>query len=216
VGEAIAKMKKIYFVRHGETEANLHEFEPVPMEEPLNAKGFMQAEAIAKRVSTIEFEKLFASSYLRAQQTAEAIAKEKSLPIATEPLFREMTPPSSLFGVSYSHDSVQTFRRDRNENIENSEWRFEDGDTFGDLFLQIQKAKKILEDDPAESIAVVSHTFFLQLFAAAILLDLKAPTRQWLQIATKLLMSNTGVTLFEITPLGWKLVMWNDHEHFAE
>lgn len=208
-------MKKIYFVRHGETDANLKEYEPTK-QEPLNAKGFLQAEEVAERVKTISFDKLMASDLLRAQQTAQAIAKVKPMPIITQPLFAEMAAPTSIFGLPYTHESVQSFRRNRNENVENPEWSQEDGENLPDIFERIKKAKKFLEDDPAESILVASHSFFMQLFAAAILLNPEKPTKEWFALAKRLVASNTGVTLFTIGELGWELLMWNDHAHFAE
>lgn len=202
-------------VRHGETDANLHEYVP-DKNEPLNAQGLVQADAFADRVGHLDFEKIFVSDFVRSQQTAEKILKLKNHIPVIESAFGETMEPSSLFGISDKDERVIAHRRDRNANVENSNWRQEDGETFHDIFERVQKAKHILEDDEAESILVVSHAFFLSLFTATILLDAQRPTHDWFHVAQTLKVSNTGITLFTIEDGAWRLLLWNDHAHFAE
>jgi broad specificity phosphatase PhoE len=207
--------KNIYFVRHGETDANLHEYVP-SREESLNEKGFLQADVFAQRVKNIEFLKIVTSDFLRAQQTAKTIASIKNITTEAIPVFGEVIEPSSLFGVSDTDPRVQAHRRDRNKNVEDPTWRQEDGENFTDVFSRIVEAKKFLMEDSSESIMVVSHSFFIQLFVAAILLKNEAPNNDWFSIAKTLKLSNTGITLFTVDEDVWKLIMWNDHAHFAE
>ncbi len=207
--------KKIYFVRHGETDANLHEYVPYK-NEPLNEKGLIQADVFAERVAHIDFKKVFVSDYLRAQQTAATILKLKNYTPVIESAFGEFTEPSSLYGAGDKDERVISYRKNRNAQVENQQWRQEDGETFYDIFERIKRAKKLLEDDTSESILVVSHSFFLMLFVATVLLKAECPTNSWLQVARTLRVSNTGVTLCTLNEGVWKLVMWNDHAHFAE
>jgi probable phosphoglycerate mutase len=207
--------KNIYFVRHGETDANLHEYVP-SKEESLNEKGFLQADVFAERVKSIEFHKIITSDFVRAQQTAKTIASIKNITPEIIPVFGEVLEPSSLFGVFDTDERVQAHRRDRNNNVEDASWRQEDGENFTDVFLRITQAKKLLMEDASESIMVVSHSFFIQLFVAAILLKNEEPTNDWFSIAKTLKLSNTGITLFTVNEGVWKLIMWNDHAHFAE
>ena len=59
IAPKFASMKAdLYFVRHGETEANKHELIP-SKEEPLNEVGHLQALRLAERVSNLEIDKLF-------------------------------------------------------------------------------------------------------------------------------------------------------------
>jgi len=207
--------KKIYFVRHGETDANLHEYVP-SKEEPLNETGMHQAFAFSERVKGIEFEKLVVSDYVRAQQTAQLVSEAKALQPHIVPVFGEVLEPSSLFGVFDSEQSVINHRTNRNAHVEDPSWRQEDGENFSDVFKRITEAKQFIENDEAESLLIVSHSFFIQLFTAAILLLPNEPTNDWFKIAKTLKCSNTGITYFTIKDGIWKLVMWNDHAHFAE
>lgn len=209
-------MKRIYLVRHGETDSNVERYVP-SKDEPLNLNGFAQAEVVASRVIQLDIQKIYVSDFLRAQQTAEPIALSKNLIPDTAPVFGEVIEPSSLFGILEEDERVLSHRKNRNGNVENGAWRQEDGENFEDIFNRVAHAKSLLEKDEAETILVVSHSFFMMCFASAILLNAEGPTNAWLNCASKLKISNTGVTLFEYEEVrGWQLVLWNDHAHFAE
>jgi broad specificity phosphatase PhoE len=208
-------VKKIYFVRHGETDGNLHE-QIVGKDAPLNSRGLLQAEFAASRIKNIDIQKLFVSDFHRAQQTAEPIARATQLQSEINAAFGEILEPTSLFGVSEHDASAIKHKQDRNSNVENPLWRQEDGENLSDIFSRILKAKSILELDSAENILVVSHSFFLQLFTAAVLSDAERASKDWFNLGCHFKISNTGVTLFTVEDGKWRLVMWNDHAHFAE
>ena len=70
-------MKTVYFVRHGESEANTGEA-PV-FQGPtslLTEKGKEQARFIAKRVSKLSFDAIISSPAVRTIATADAIREE--------------------------------------------------------------------------------------------------------------------------------------------
>lgn len=208
-------MKHIYLVRHGETQANIEE--RIPREtEPLNDTGRMQAEELAIRLTNIDFKNIIVSNFLRAQQTAEPIAKLKRLTPEVNSDFREMMEPSSLFGLAGDDERVRAYRRDRNENIGNKNWRYEDGETFTEVLQRVHSAKQYLQEQACEKILVVSHGLFLRIFMAAILLDVQAPSDHWWHTVRTLRKSNTGISLCTFEEEEWKIVLWNDHAHFAE
>lgn len=208
-------VKKIYFVRHGESNGNAGE-RVSSKTESLSPRGVIQAEKCAQRLKSIDFEKLYASDYTRAQQTAGAIATATTHTIETNSVFGEIVPPSSLVGMDDYCEAVLNYRKGRVENVENTDWKPEDGENYSEVLERILKAKKILEDDSAESVVVVSHGIYLSLFAATILLDATQPTKAWAKVAKILSLSNTAITLFTIEDGRWQLAIWNDHAHFAE
>jgi broad specificity phosphatase PhoE len=66
---------KLYFVRHGESEANLTgEFSNTGTRHPLTVLGRAQAEQAAQNLIGQEFECVYSSPVLRAVQTAQIIA----------------------------------------------------------------------------------------------------------------------------------------------
>lgn len=91
----IEPTKHIYFVRHGQTKGNVEKLVQSP-DDPLNENGLLQAARIAERSKNIDFQKIIASDYPRAQQTAQAIAEANGMQIETSPLFRERLGPSQF------------------------------------------------------------------------------------------------------------------------
>ena len=71
------EMKKIFFVRHGESEGNVGIRYQGP-DSRLSSLGAEQALVIAKRCAKLPAECLISSTLNRAQQTAEIISHEIS------------------------------------------------------------------------------------------------------------------------------------------
>jgi 2,3-bisphosphoglycerate-dependent phosphoglycerate mutase len=212
---SLNNMKQIYFIRHGQTDGNVRDIAH-GKDMPLNAVGLEQADAVAARVANINVSKIYTSDFQRAQETAAAIAKTIHVPIEYSPAFGEFLEPSSLFGVSSSDERLKTYRSERNRNVENPTWKHEDGENFDMLFRRIKEAQQILSDEPNELVLVVSHTDFIRFFVGMILLELKHPTKEWVSLTRKLTVSNTGVSLLEVKDGMWRIIMLNDHAHFAE
>ena len=208
-------MKRVYFVRHGETDANVHQRIP-DHTEPLNGQGIVQVEALANRIKHLDIDKIISSDFKRAFQTAEAIASIRDLPVETNTVFREIMEPSSMFGLFEDDTRAIQYRQDRNENIEDVEWRQEDGESLYDAFERTRTAQSFLEQNPAENILVVSHVFFLKMFAATVVLNVQTPTDTWLQTGKVLKVSNAGISFCTLNDKEWHILTWNDHAHFAE
>jgi len=67
---------KLYFVRHGESEANLlHEFSNSGLRHPLTLTGVAQARALASTLAGLPVEHIYASPVMRAVQTAQILAE---------------------------------------------------------------------------------------------------------------------------------------------
>ena len=84
-------MTTITFVRHGNTDHNLENRAQGHLNNSLNATGFQQAEAIAKRIAEESWDVFISSDLLRARQTAEIISRTLGMPItAFDVRLREM------------------------------------------------------------------------------------------------------------------------------
>ncbi len=67
---------RLYFVRHGESEANvLREVSNRGFRHPLTERGRAQAQALARQMQGIPVTRLFTSPLMRALQTAEILAE---------------------------------------------------------------------------------------------------------------------------------------------
>ena len=81
---------RIYFARHGESEANIlrvHSNRDVP--HPLTAKGREQTAALAQKLADISATRLFTSPILRAVQTAEILSGALDVPYEITDALRE-------------------------------------------------------------------------------------------------------------------------------
>lgn len=85
----------IYIVRHGESETNILEARgesfPADLEKSskLTEKGRQQARNLAKKFKNIQFDAIFSSDYLRAQETAKILKLERKIAIAIKEEIRE-------------------------------------------------------------------------------------------------------------------------------
>lgn len=211
-------MKRIYLVRHGETEGNLGGYWQGP-EEPLNAKGLVQADLVAERIAGIDIDKAFVSSMYRTKQTAAATTKRTGIQFETSDLFRENKDPSSVCSTSSENapiDIIQEYRSQRENYAEDPDWRFEDEENPTDFFKRIQQAADFLETVSADNILVVSHGNFIRCFTSYMLSGRNYRGSDMYTIKKRLKTVNTGITCFLLEDGEWQLLTWNDHAHFAE
>jgi broad specificity phosphatase PhoE len=81
---------KLYFVRHGESVANiLKEFSNSGVKHPLTEKGIEQAQRLAQELSDVPFERIYCSPVLRALQTAQIVADKQGLEVESTEALRE-------------------------------------------------------------------------------------------------------------------------------
>lgn len=97
-------MTTFFIVRHGETEWNIQGRVQGHGDSPLTVNGELQAKKVADKLRSIHFDLAFSSDLLRAKRTAEIIAKEHNLEVATTELLREKN-----FGT-YEGASYAAFR----------------------------------------------------------------------------------------------------------
>lgn len=211
-------MKRIYIARHGETAANAAEV-VCGKDESLNDTGRMQAAQLAERTQQLDIAHLIASEYVRAQQTIAPTATVTGLTPEINEHFGEMRDRSDFHGLHYLNEQVQENWSIRNERAEvEPDWKSGDEETISELFGRIIQARKYLETHEADTLFIVSHGFYLSCFMSHLLLQNQAPSIAWITMADRFKFSNTGVSYLTYEPEkdDWKIVMLNDHAHFAE
>lgn len=81
---------RLYFVRHGESEANLQEvFSNRGLKHGLTERGRAQAASLAQKLAGCQVRRLFTSPLLRATQTAEILAETLGIPYEVAGALRE-------------------------------------------------------------------------------------------------------------------------------
>jgi broad specificity phosphatase PhoE len=77
-------MLSLYLVRHGQTDASLHNRFCGRIDPPLNATGLAMADALAARYGREGFVEIVASPLVRAQQTAAPTARAAGLSVTSD------------------------------------------------------------------------------------------------------------------------------------
>jgi probable phosphoglycerate mutase len=77
-------MLSLYLVRHGQTDASLHNCFAGRIDPPLNATGVAMADALAARYGQEGWAEIVASPLLRTRQTAAPTAKIAGLPVTID------------------------------------------------------------------------------------------------------------------------------------
>lgn len=212
--DIIPNMKKVYFVRHGESEGNVG-IVVQNKDSALTEQGVEQAKIIAQRISKIDFDVLISSPYLRAKQTAQFISDITKKDFIESDLFIERVRPTEQIGYHKNSEAVLSIQKEY-ENAFVANDKYEDGESFKEIHDRAQKALHFLENYDAEHIVVVTHGMFLRVICAVILLKQYITPETCFECMKTLKTKNTGVTVIEKDEDGWRLTVWNDHAHFAE
>lgn len=143
---------KVFFVRHGESEANFHKRFAGQSDVPLTEKGRAQAEAIRPILADISFDKVYSSDLSRAHDT-----QKLALPgyeAETTKLIREIDVGNlvgkSIAEIAAAHGGVSpTARTGDYTPFGGENWKMMDVRVAGFL--------KMLEQQSYETVAVFAH-----------------------------------------------------------
>ncbi len=216
--------KIVYFVRHGQSEANVSPVFQDP-HAPLTEAGVAQARLVAERAKNVAFDLLVSSPYARARSTAEAIQKATGKIPEFSDLFIERVKPSKVAGRPYTDPEALQLCREWEETLYTSGTRVEDGENFDDLVARADHALTFLERQNASSILVVSHGYFMRALFARVLLGTHLTgdaLRSFMQHSKT---ENAGLSALTydadsgnnitLTENSWRLFVFNDHAHLG-
>lgn len=214
---------KIYFVRHGESEANRKKIEQ-GIAGPLSLLGKAQAEYAAKRFKGAPINLIISSISERAKETAEVINKQLNTEVLYSDLFIERLPPTKFIGkplhdpeIVSAYDTILKMRQQPGSD----NWRFADEENFEDFKARAEKALEYLRSLNAESVLVVTHGGFLRMLVSLMIFGKSLNYHEYVHILFTLKTSNTGVTICEYLPQTgnekrrWRILAWNDHAHLG-
>ena len=151
-----------YLIRHGETEWNVKRIMQGHNDSPLTELGINQAKDLAKKLRHIHFDKIFSSDILRAKRTAEIIASERKLAVATTKLLRERTfgkyegwtidkyykKFEQYFVENQKLSEIETYKRKPDADIESDE------EIVNRLIIFI---REVAVGFPGKTVLVVTH-----------------------------------------------------------
>lgn len=154
-------MKKLYFVRHGQTDTNVQSLLSGHIEAELTEDGKAMAIATGKELKANHqhIDLIICSPLIRAFDTASLIAKELKYPIKNiekNHLFIERS-----FGVLEGSSNVPFFKSGGNyQDIDSAEG----AETIAVLQKRADEALEYIKSLPDENILIVSHGAFGRAF----------------------------------------------------
>ena len=153
---------KLYFARHGESEANVQQvFWNQPEKYGLTEKGREQARALAGNLANVAFAALYCSPVLRAVQTAGIVGRRLGLtPEVTEGL-REWDV-GILEGQRYSKETEALHRQVTVQWMkhDNHDARIEGGESYNDIAARFMPLIDRLEETYCSTdanVLLISH-----------------------------------------------------------
>jgi len=213
-------MKRIYFVRHGESEGNAGAFRQGPST-TLSDKGKKQAEAVAKRLNRLPIETIISSTYPRAMETADIINETLGKPIEHSELLIERRRPSLIVGRKNEDPEIVAIEKLIQDNFHEKDWRHSDEENFEDMKARALDAIRLIESREENHILIVTHGIFLKMIAACMIMGKELTSREYHNICVTLTVDNTGISVLERMDSSkydrpWIILTWNDRAHIED
>ncbi|HSH35133.1 histidine phosphatase family protein [Schnuerera sp.] len=205
-------MKRIYLVRHGESEWNLLKKIQGQQDISLTANGIKQANLIGNRLINEKIDKIYSSDLIRAYKTAEIIGNKLNLDVIQMVEFREIH-----FGIweGISNEEIEEKHKD-NQILwrkEPEKLEIEGAETLKELQKRaLSGINKIIDNEENENIdniLIVSHSATLK----AIILGLLGIN---LTNFKNLTINNVSLSIIEIREYNRVLKLFNDTCHIKE
>jgi len=197
---------RLYFVRHGQSEANvLKVISNRGLMHPLTELGRAQAAQLAQSLADVDFARIYASPILRARQTAEIVSTALHVPVDYVDGLREpdcgiMEGRSDEVAWAEHHRVTEAWL-----NAHDYDARIEGGESLNDvrarfaLWLDRVVAEYAFT---ADSILAITHGMLIYTMLSVTLVNAKTVFAESSPIP------NTGTVIVERQPMGWVCVEW--------
>lgn len=213
-------LKRIYFIRHAETEDNTTGRSQVP-EAPLSEKGRKQAEFIAERFLSIPVDAILSSPHERTKETSEIISKKIKKTVLYNQLFQELRRPSEIVGISFDSPEYHRVINEIEKHELDPNFRYSDEETLFELEARARQALDVLIKQPGTDSILVAHTVFLKMiFAVMMTLDSKSSVVLFRELRYFIEIQHTDISIVEYGEesrggLRWRLRVLNDRAHLG-
>ncbi|MEX2237607.1 MAG: histidine phosphatase family protein [Dehalococcoidia bacterium] len=196
---------RLYFVRHGQAGNNIVGLELDPnVDPPLTELGFEQARRVSRRLEKQGVDRIYASTLLRARQTAEPLAAALGLEVAQVHDLREI----ELHNVQ-REDTEEYRQRVRDAMAERASWDALPGaEPSAEVRRRVTASvDAIVAANPGKRVAVFCHGGVIQIYAAIIL-----------GLRDDLFFYAFNAGIMSVRALGERRTLWrlNDISHLEE
>jgi len=145
----------IYIARHGQTTGDIEHRYGGDYDDHLTELGEQQSSKLAKNLTNKGIEQIFASPLARAQETADFVAKELGLQVATIEGFKEQNRYGVLTGVT--KDEAKEKYPEEVEKLKDVHAQVQDAEAFTDFQQRIDSALEQASTASFGKIAIVAH-----------------------------------------------------------
>ncbi|GAB1265048.1 histidine phosphatase family protein [Aurantivibrio infirmus] len=155
-------MTTVHLVRHGQTNWNLERRIQGQTDSFLTELGIQQAQKIASELKNIPFSRAYSSSSIRARDTANQILEHHQVPLQLDDQLREIQL-GEWEGQLYA--DIEKTHPEPHQHFwgDPSLFQFPGAETFFELQQRaLSSFKKIVSDNPNETILLVSHGIFIK------------------------------------------------------
>lgn len=202
-------MKKIYLIRHGETEWNVSRKIQGHKDIPLTDTGIKQANLIADRLMSEDIDIIYSSDLKRAYDTAKIIGDKIGLEPNPHKEFREINFGiweglyNDKIGLEYGEE-IYLWRK------EPEKLKIEGGETLKEVQLRaMRELESIMNMNQDKNILIVSHGVTIKTMILGIL-DMN------LFYFKNLTIDNVSLTIIEFREYNKVLKVLNDTSHLKE
>lgn len=162
-------MRKIYLVRHGQTDANVEKKYCGQTDVDLNHKGLQDAASIAKVLKNISLDSIVSSDLKRTLKTAELINEYHQLEIELISDFREINF-GKFENLTFEEIGVQYPKEKEKMIKEKIDYNFLEGESLKTLYKRVIRAfYQLIEEKENEDILIVSHGGVIRMILTEIL-----------------------------------------------
>ena len=191
----------IYFIRHGHKAQGDNYNEALHIaDDPLSEEGMKDAERIAAYFSAIDIKKIYASEYIRTQQTAAPVAHEKGLPVIVDARVNEMN--GGIFHRMGDAAAQAAYPELWREILEHShDVRYPDGENGAEVIARQNSFLAEMEKETGD-VLVVSHDGFIRLLLCNI-----SGLPVWMRY--KFITTMGGISAVEYDGREWRILRFN-------
>ncbi len=197
---------RLYFVRHGQSEANLLEvISKRGRVHPLTALGRQQAAELAHSLASVPMVRIYSSPLLRAVQTAEITSVALKVPFEIADALRG--PDYGIMEGRSDDAASDEYERIWNTWLDdhNYDERIEGGESFNDVRARFGPFIDRLAAEYGETahpLLLISHGALIYTMLSITLANAEAVFAEWRPIP------NTGAIVVEWQAAGWVCVEW--------
>jgi broad specificity phosphatase PhoE len=202
---------KVYLIRHGETDNNVAHRFMGRTDMPLNDRGLDQAKCLGRALLKVEFDRIYASPYLRAFMTAEQVRGNRDIEIVKDLGLCEIDLGQ---WEGFIREEIEVKWPGMIELWQRQPDKLEIPD--GETFKQVQDRafssfKQIVAQERGKTIAIATHMLTIQLLLARLL---SIPIAEVWNMNR---LDNTSVTVLDLYENNdFEIVSWGDDTHLPD